>query len=39
MKITIDIKMCDNYRTVRFKFCSEYVPKECFYNLKLQNIK
>lgn len=38
MKINIDMKMCNDYRLIKFKFYSEYVPKNCHYNLKQKNI-
>lgn len=43
MKINIDslkdMKKCDDYSTVKFTFYSEYIHKECLYNLKQENIK
>lgn len=33
-----DMKKCDSYRKVKFKFYPEYIHKECLYNLKEGNI-
>lgn len=34
-----DMRKCNDYRTVKFKFYFEYIHKEYLYNLKKQNIK
>lgn len=34
-----DMRKCNDYRTVKFKFYFEYIHKEYLYNLKQQNIK
>lgn len=38
MKINIDKKAYNDYRIIKFKFFSEYVPKKCHYNLKQKYI-